>query len=471
MTYPAKTWRDAFNAFDPTVSLAADDPRYVDLSAGRGNEGGLVRRSLRKIQSSNEPITLLVAGHLGSGKTTELQRLKQALEMANFWVADLSLEQDLDIQDAQIIDILLALARQLEEVTRQGGVLLDPQLLRRIIDWFQEVVKEKETSTALSAEVETEAQAGGEIPFLAKLLTRLTGRIRTGTTSKKMIRQSLEPQITQLHSNVRDLILEARQKVRQHGKEDLVLIVDTLDRIPYLRRTSEDRSNQEVIFIERGELLRDLGCHLILTLPISLIFSDRHKHLESIFPDRFVVPMIKILDKRGNRPPTETGKASGWDLLREVLHRRIDPSWLTTEVEDALISASGGNPRQLISLARAALDFIDQEEKIPIEAVRKAVRQQSDGFGRTVPEEDWRRLAEVYAVKTVQNDAPHRAMLFNLSVLEYQNDERWCDVNPLILELPQFQRAIQMRNGPLAPPSSGKSDGAQKAKSRSRKSS
>ena len=38
-------------------------------------------------------------------------------------------------------------------------------------------------------------------------------------------------------------------------------------------------------------------------------------------------------------------------------------------------------------------------------------------------------------------------MLFNLSVLEYQNEDRWCDVQPAILGLPQFQAALQRLDG------------------------
>ncbi len=461
MSYPAKTWRDAFNAFDPTASLDAGDPRYVELSPGRGNQGGLVPRSLRKIRSAENPIALLVAGHIGSGKTTELQRLGQALEGEGFWVADLSLEQDLDIQDPEIIDILLAIARQLERQLREKGVRLEPALLSRIESWFSEVIKEEEGFRQLSAELETEAQAGGKFFFLASLLARFTSQVRTGTTSKNLIRKTFEPKIGQLHSNVRDLIREARSQLRLEGKIDLVMIIDALDRIPYYLRANEERSRQEIIFIERGELLKDLGCHLVYTVPISLIYSERHKHLESIFPHRFVVPMVKIQGRTGE-------KQAGWERLRELLHRRLDKSWLTTEAEDRVIAASGGNPRQLIALVQAALDFVEEgKEQLSVDAASKAIHQLSDGFGRSIGPGDWERLAEVSVSKMVaDNDAEHRAMLFNLSIFEYQNDERWCDVNPLILGLSQFQKALRDRKE-----RSTYGDVAAKPKGRSRKSS
>jgi hypothetical protein len=33
-------------------------------------------------------------------------------------------------------------------------------------------------------------------------------------------------------------------------------------------------------------------------------------------------------------------------------------------------------------------------------------------------------------------------MLFNLSVLKYQNEERWCDVHPAVCRVPAFQQAL-----------------------------
>ncbi|MDY7096315.1 MAG: hypothetical protein SX243_25350, partial [Acidobacteriota bacterium] len=39
--------------------------------------------------------------------------------------------------------------------------------------------------------------------------------------------------------------------------------------------------------------------------------------------------------------------------------------------------------------------------------------------------------------------AEHQLMLFNLSVLEYQNHKRWCDVHPAVLSLPAFQEALR----------------------------
>jgi len=106
-----------------------------------------------------------------------------------------------------------------------------------------------------------------------------------------------------------------------------------------------------------------------------------------------------------------------------------------------LIEASGGHPRLLMTLVRYALDFV-HDPPVTREAARKAFRRLVNDYGRSIPDEHWPLLARVHREQTVRNDDDHQLMLFNLSVLEYQNEDRWCDVQPAVLELPQFQAAL-----------------------------
>ena len=62
------------------------------------------------------------------------------------------------------------------------------------------------------------------------------------------------------------------------------------------------------------------------------------------------------------------------------------------------------------------------------------------GF-RMVPEEHFKMLATVARQKRAPNDDKHQTMLYNLSVLEYMNGDRWCDVHPAVRELPEFKDA------------------------------
>ena len=52
-------------------------------------------------------------------------------------------------------------------------------------------------------------------------------------------------------------------------------------------------------------------------------------------------------------------------------------------------------------------------------------------------------LAKVAKNKQVRNDTAHQAMLYNVSVLEYLNGDRWCDVHPAVKELGEFKDACR----------------------------
>ena len=81
--------------------------------------------------------------------------------------------------------------------------------------------------------------------------------------------------------------------------------------------------------------------------------------------------------------------------------------------------------------------------KTPIDPMiaERAFRRLVNEYGRMVPDEHFDLLAEVAKNKQVRNDTQHQAMLYNLSVLEYMNGDRWCDVHPAVRELAEFKNA------------------------------
>jgi hypothetical protein len=44
-------------------------------------------------------------------------------------------------------------------------------------------------------------------------------------------------------------------------------------------------------------------------------------------------------------------------------------------------------------------------------------------------------LKKVHQTKSVENDELHRALLHNLSVLEYRNKDIWYDIHPIVVPL------------------------------------
>jgi hypothetical protein len=128
-----------------------------------------------------------------------------------------------------------------------------------------------------------------------------------------------------------------------------------------------------------------------------------------------------------------------------VAEKRIDVKSLFEKgVVDFLAEKSGGMLRDFIRLLGYTVE-LDQAEgaKIPIskKIAEKAFRKLVNEYGRMVPDEHFDLLAKVAKNKQVRNDIHHQAMLYNLSVLEYMNGDRWCDVHPAVRELSEFKNA------------------------------
>ncbi len=441
LSLPATDLTDAFNACDPARPLDAGDPRWVDLAAGRGDEGSAVAQCRQRILRSADPLVQLLAGHRGCGKSTELRRRRRSLEREGYFVAYFDVDADIDLEDTEPPDILLAFIRNLEAALREKDLVLDAGLLDDFLLWFGEVVLETSSRTAIEGVVRSEIALGAQVPLFAKLLARLTGQVKTGTESKRNLRRKLDPQMSQLLARGRLLVTAARAAVRKAGHKNLVVIADNLDRIA-LKDRGDGRTSHEVLFIERGELLKGFGCHTVVTVPISLLFSPKLANLSAIFPHRHALPMVKIAEHMTRKP-----WPPGRELLEGMLRQRLDLEVLFEEgVSDALISGSGGHPRLLMNLVRYALDFVD-DAPVTSAAARKAMRRLVNDYDRSIPESHWPLLARVHRDQAVLNDDDHQLMLFSLSVLEYQNEDRWCDVQPAILRLAQFQAAHQRLEG------------------------
>lgn len=437
----ARTLRDVHRVANPVKPLESGDPRYVSCTEVRGNED-VVTQLLNTITWEEEGAYThqLFTGHRGCGKSTELLRLRARLKDAGYEVIYFEGDDDLDLNDVQYSDIILAITRRVTSDLAQQGITLDEKLLEQVLNWFADTLYTKDEWREVKRTLESEAELGvglpAQLPLVARLLARVTGQIQSGEQIKNTIRRQLDPQVSQLIKHTNLLLEEACEKL----KCPLVILVDNLDRITLLEGT-RGRTNHDAIYIDHGEQLRGLNVHIIYTIPISMFYSVMAPVLTSIFPDYVVLPMIK------NR--TREGKLSeaGIQVLREMLSRRIAVEEVfTDEAVDHLCRMCGGHPRDLMTLVRYATRYAQNRWPRPIDlnAAIRATGSLITEYNRTIPEEHYPLLARVHVNKSVSNDAAHRLMLYNQSVLEYYNGPPpWHDVHPVVLELPKFKAVLE----------------------------
>ncbi len=431
--------RSIYNAFDPFEPLPADDPVYVNCSSVRGEENILVDVG-RQITLSNRITHQLYTGHRGAGKSTELLRLRAYLEAQGYKVVYFAAEEsDIDPEDAQYTDILLACTRNLLK-----GLQGDQSQIQK---WLQS--RKTELVDAMQSEVGFDkATVNAEVPF-----AKLTTTLKVSPTARNQIRKIVEPHTPSLIEALNQFITEAMTKT-QHTTDQLVLIVDSLDRIPPILREKEP-SNHEQIFIHRSEQLKMLGCHVIYTVPISLVYSERGTDALDIYDgDIQVLPMVMVYDQEGN------DCVEGLKTMRKLVHQRVfrkakvdatkqlvGDIFDAQETLDQLCLMSGGHMRNLMLMAQEA---IKQTDALPIKKkqVRLAITKTRNTYRNAVHDAQWPILAQVFQTKEILNDETHRELLFNRCILEYRyiNGEGeivcWRDIHPLLRGVKEFQAAL-----------------------------
>ncbi|MEH2281492.1 MAG: ATP-binding protein [Nostoc sp.] len=427
-----------YNAFNPFEPLPAGDPKYVDCQDVRG-DADILQELGNRMQLANTNTCQLYSGHRGAGKSTELLRLKKYLENRQFYVVYFAAdEEDIDSEDAQYTDILLACTRRLLKDLKK---IASP---RPILDWLKSrwVDLKDLALTPLEFEsLEVEAQVAQ--------FAKLTANLRAVPELRQKIRQKIDPYTVTLIEVLNEFLADAKKNLPT-GKIQLAVIVDNLDRM-VLVKDGDGRTNYEEVFLDRSEQLQALDCHLIYTVPISMVYSTRATDLRDIYGDPQILPMIMVNTLKGDiyQP--------GLKKVKEVINKRvrqIAPE-LSLEKEifdspqtlDRLCLMSGGHVRNLLLLTQ---DAIGRTEKLPVseKAVRRAITQARDTYRRTVENHQWPLLAEVSSSKRIINDDLYRSLMYNRCLLEYRyldddgEMQRWYDIHPLIQGIPEFKEAV-----------------------------
>jgi hypothetical protein len=437
---PATNLKDAYNAvlLDPLESY---DPRYVDCSYVRGGDD-VAKSILVRVENSKHPLAQLVCGHRGCGKSTELLRLVKYLEDKKFLVVYFAVDEDLDVGDLVYTDLLVAIIKRLERTFAKKGIEMDARFAERVAMWFADVIYEWKNDKEMAGTLRTDFELGIKsplpLPILAKMLAKITGQIRTGHSIRKEVRLKLDPHAYELIERINEFIMAAYPEIKKKGYEDLVIVIDNLDRI-VLRILDEQtgRTTHDIFFLEHSKQLNALAAHMVYTVPISMFYSAKATQLTEAFPNYSMLPMIKVHEE--DNMPYE----KGIERLYEVAKRRIDIKRIfDDDVVEFLAKKSGGCLRDFIRLLSSTIELAQiKGESIPINRsiAELAFRRLVNEYSRMVPYEHFRLLAKVSREKRAPNNLQYQSMLYNLSVLEYMNGRRWCDVHPAIMELPELK--------------------------------
>jgi hypothetical protein len=420
-----------YQQFDPARPLEAhEEDLYVDWQRELGRDDIKQRLANSIALSGGVAVSRLFTGHRGVGKTTELKRVKRILEEGNasrkLFVSFLRAQEWLDLQDVKPPDIVLHIVRQLVDDLGAAGFTL---ARTRLAEFF------KEFRDVLNAEVELK-----DIKIPA-------GVAEFGLTLKEVpvaraaLRRLLEGHLPTLYHLINEEILKkAKGWLRDEGGyEDILLIVDELDRIPQKVINDQGLTNHENIFVDHAGVLRFLNCDTLYTVPIELAYSRCRERLKMAYASEILaLPVIPVSQRNDSDFP------DGIRALCRIVEERIRKAGATVEeffsgrsLLERLCRLSGGHVRNLFILLRSCLERCDS---LPItrDVIDRTIKRQANDISLPLGAKEWKVLQTVHQTKKQAEDDVELwyGLLRDLFVFAYEDDTGiWYDWNPLVGEV------------------------------------
>ncbi|MGD1905628.1 MAG: ATP-binding protein [Leptolyngbyaceae cyanobacterium] len=420
-----------YRAANPSRPI--QDPRYyIDFSTVRG--GDIVEELARTIirLSPDEPTTQLLTGHIGSGKSTELLRLKTTLEAAGYHVVYFESDRDLEMSDVEVTDILMVIARQIATSLETVGLTMRPSYFQRL---FQSI------SDTLQMPIEI-----SELSLSAGFAT-LTAQSKDSAELRGQLHQYLEPRTKSIIDAINQELLEpAIQKLKAGGKAGLVAIVDNLDRVAHAPKPG-DRLQPEYLFVDRGDQLKRLACHVLYTIPLSLVFSDDLPILTNRFGvSPSVLTMVPVHNFEGDLNAASLNQLRQMVLARafpehapEARLQVLDQVFGDLATLDRLCTISGGHMRNLMRYLYGCLR--KQDPPLQRATLERVIRDERNDMLGLIDQAEWRMLFQAVNTRSLQGESDYNRLLRSLFLYEYRDERgRWVDLNPVLAETEIFRQ-------------------------------
>lgn len=463
---PARALEHAYKTLDPgpLVSRGQLVAFYAEsINQCRGED--LTQRMRLGLGRAwgGRPYKGLVKGHSGVGKSTELTRLlAQPLVQSRFRPIRLSVTEHLDPIGFKPFDVLLLMMHEVAKETArpaaEGGLgkSLSDTLLRRISDWFARETRTVEQNTAVAAEAAAGMGSGSD-GLWARVLgvfATVRGEMKYASTRKKELVEYRLSQLNTLIDAANALMVDCDRLLRETDGREWLFVIEDFDKAGVAPQVTED------FFVTYANVIRDLECHLVFTLPIALGYSPRAVHLPVAHDRVFCIPDTMVY-ARDHAPHRE-----GRDAVGGALAARVDPGLFAQGQIERLVVACGGNLRDLFALTssacdRALLRNTQQVESSDVDACIRELRTfyqrrlgespfddalSLDGRDRMTYERKAELLLKIYAGdEAAKVPNPVLYSLLRARAVQEFNGERWFGVHPLVVDILGAQGKVPRR--------------------------
>lgn len=417
-------WKPIYQLYQPEKPLVTPEDLnnfYVQ------RENSPVERLRTLICLKDEPAKFLLAGHKGSGKTTELHRLEQKLNH-DYTVIWIDAEFALNKFNAGYAEVVILIGLEIHRQAKKSGWKLDNKLYKNLEDSLKTVVK---------VESQTE-EAGFKSPNvieeLGLLLKRGFDRQKTGTLN-------VLPVLNDIIKRVNEIIKAAEAK----RMERLLVIVDGLDK--------HEPSTTLDMFC-RSRLLAEPECHIIYSIPLALRYSTEFSQAKECFDECFTLNNLPVFECDENFCPSTTPHPYGREAIKKIVTKRLDIlDWgyknktiFESEALEEIAEKSGGVTRDLMRLARTSCEVAlnKQQNLIDLAAAKEAVTEERKIYNlKDYQFQELLTVRKTGKLTTKTHSLPNKGefiicdeLLQNKLVLGYEHESGnvWFDVNPILMD-------------------------------------
>ena len=405
------------------LPLEPGDPYYEPLYEKHGVEDPVALMQKNIKLSDNESIQMF-SGFRGSGKTTELFRLKADLEQQGYVVLYGDALKYLNpAQEIDISDFLIVLAGTFSDALEDEG--LDDFARDSYWDRFTNYL----TTTDVKLE-EVGLKTGADLKL----------NLKTAPTFRQMLREKLANHIGGLKRNVDRFFedgVKALQARRGQTFAGVVFLFDQMEQVRgSLANEQEVIHSVERLFSQHLKLLEIPYLHLVYTVPPWLKF---------VLPNTVRIQILPSI-RQWNNDVSRTEYPHGRQTLRSLIHRRFGPAEFNQffggqgshhPQADRLIDSCGGHFRDLLLLLRETVLRVQTFPVTPEVIDNAIVAVRSNFLPIAIEDAKWLdrigRDRDTALQTTDKNDVSRLTRFLDTHfVLFFTNGEEWYDLHPLI---------------------------------------
>ncbi|MDM8557694.1 hypothetical protein [Candidatus Parabeggiatoa sp. HSG14] len=405
-------------------SLEPDDPFYEAYLENSPNDP--IKELVRDISYADDDSVNLLSGQRGSGKSTELRRLRRLLEKKGYVVFLCDMQDYINLYfPVEITDFLISIMLALNEAIRDkyGKDFAKRGYAERLKDFF--------TKTKIRFEGIDFTGDNDDAP--------LKFALKQDPTIKQRLQTALRGHITKTVQQARlfsqDMVNFVRQQTDENKK--IVLLIDSVEQIRGVGKNAKPvHDSVNNLFNYHSDKLYLENLHTVYTVPpyLPVLAPNLGRSLDSTVIRS--IANIHVFHRDGKTPDP-----MGLSIMENIVHRRF-ANWQhifsRKQLQNAIL-ATGGDLRDFFRLLRLLIVKVPLEGDKPLLPIKdKTVEDAKNDLRRSmlpIPEEDMDWLRRIFETKQVKlqfiEELSQVARLFdNFYIQSHGNN--WFDVHPLL---------------------------------------